>query len=87
MPYIKQERRLNYDNLIKDLSVQLRVYNLDEGDINYVVSSLFKKLFEAEKSYKTINKLMGVLSCVQAEFYRRLAVPYENTKISENGDI
>jgi len=30
---------------------------------------------------------MGVLECVKQEFYRRRAVPYEEEKIEENGDI
>jgi len=28
-----------------------------------------------------------LLSCAAAEFYRRVAVPYENVKIAQNGDV
>ena len=30
---------------------------------------------------------MGVLSCVGAEFYRRVIAPYEDKKIIQNGDV
>jgi hypothetical protein len=38
-------------------------------------------------SYKSINDVIGVLECVKQEFYRRIAVPYEDKKIEQNGDI
>jgi len=37
--------------------------------------------------YATINEVIGVLECVKQEFYRRLAAPYENLKMGENGDV
>jgi hypothetical protein len=37
--------------------------------------------------YERLNRAMGVLACVQAEFYRRVAAPYEDQKIAENGDV
>ena len=30
---------------------------------------------------------MGVLECCKLEFYRRVAAPYEDIKIEENGDV
>jgi len=38
-------------------------------------------------SYRTINDILGALEGAKLEFYRRVAVPYENSKLSENGDI
>jgi broad-specificity NMP kinase len=38
-------------------------------------------------NYTNVNSVMGVLSCVSAELYRRLAAPYEDRKIKENGDV
>lgn len=32
-------------------------------------------------------KVMGAFRCAQQEFYRRVAVPYEDSKIAENGDV
>ena len=37
--------------------------------------------------YARINELIGVLECAKLELYRRIAVPYEDTKIAENGDV
>jgi hypothetical protein len=34
-----------------------------------------------------INDVMGVLSCVGQEYYRRVAVPLEQKKIDINGDV
>lgn len=37
--------------------------------------------------YDSLNAVIGVLECAKQEFYRRAAVPYENQKITENGDV
>ena len=31
--------------------------------------------------------LIGVLECAKLELYRRVAAPYEDDKIDENGDV
>jgi hypothetical protein len=38
-------------------------------------------------SYHNINDILGALEGAKLEFYRRVAVPYENGKIQENGDV
>jgi hypothetical protein len=38
-------------------------------------------------SYQTINDIVGALEGAKLEFYRRVAVPYEDKKIIENGDV
>lgn len=58
------------------------------GELNYAMSQLIKGyIAERGLSYTSINDVIGVLACLSMEFYRRLAAPYENTKISENGDV
>jgi len=37
--------------------------------------------------YATIAWVMGALICAALEFYRRVAVPHEDRKIEENGDV
>ena len=37
--------------------------------------------------YFYLNRAMGVLECIKQEFYRRVAAPYEDIKIVENGDV
>ncbi len=61
---------------------------LTPGQLNYMIHGLLAKYLEDRVlSYQAINDIMGVLVCVQAEFYRRLAAPYENQKIAHNGDV
>lgn len=84
MPYIKQEDRGYFDNDIKSLSD-----NVDcEGDLNYIFTKLiYNRIEEQGMSYQVINNLIGVLECCKLELYRRIASPYEDIKIKENGDV
>lgn len=85
MPYIKsKEVRESITG-----EVELLIMAIDnEGDLNFAITSLLLEYMKKkEKNYATLNTIMGVLSCVAREFYRRVIGPYENTKIKENGDI
>lgn len=76
MPYIKQDDR---GKLLKQLNVGTLNYSLTRELISYVtVNGL---------SYQTINDVVGALESAKAEFQRRVAGPYEDTKIRENGDV
>ena len=59
------------------------------GELNYLITTnVLRYLHGAPKlSYAEINAVIGVLECAKMEFYRRLAAPYEDTKIRENGDV
>ena len=35
----------------------------------------------------TIGDVVNAMECAKLEFYRRVAAPYEDTKIKENGDV
>lgn len=87
MPYIKQEDRNRLDNPIRGLVFALKESTPKQidGKINYVVSKLLHELYPI--NYYNINKAIGVIECIKLELYRRIAVPYEDTKIKENGDI
>jgi len=87
MPYIKQTERKKFDPTIKALISELKKSDFNEGNLNYIMSKMINAAFDARPSYANINKVMGVLNCVQHEFYRRKAVAYEEVKIKENGDI
>jgi len=59
-----------------------------EGELNFAVTQLCRRYLAAKGiSYATINAVVGVLACTQAELYRRVAVPYEETKRQTNGDV
>ncbi len=85
MPYIKQEDRPAIDECLIDA-----LSHIDSpGKLNYAISTLaYLYLNMKDKvNYDAINEVMGVLACAKEEFYRRVAVPYEDKKIAENGDV
>ena len=56
------------------------------GNINYCLSQLCGAII-GKISYPKIAIITGVLENIKQEFYRRIAEPYEDKKITENGDI
>lgn len=87
MPYIKPDQRGPIDDLLQDLVKHLKQLPLEEQDgaLNYTVTKMLKDLYEPR--YFNYNRAMGVLSSIQAEWYRRDVAPYEDKKITENGDV
>ena len=91
MPYIKEDKREELDpcidNLIKCLDPEkdLMIDNI-LGDINYTFSRILGGLM-GTPSYNKIAMITGVLENIKQEFYRRVAQPYEDLKIRQNGDI
>lgn len=58
------------------------------GELNFQISTLVDNyLVTRNVSYTSLNEVMGVLTCVSQEIYRRIAVPYEDKKQSENGEV
>tara|TARA_R110002020_G_scaffold21782_17_gene73892 strand:- start:73 stop:360 length:288 start_codon:yes stop_codon:yes gene_type:complete len=88
MPYIKQEDRDTLDYHIDYLSVAVANGDSPYGEINYCISRMFNNLIKAEGlNYNQLNSLIGVLECAKMEIYRRVAAPYEDKKINENGEV
>lgn len=87
MPYIKPEKREKYAKILNELITTLKSVPAEEidGELNYVVTKILKEVYPLR--YYHINKAMGVLECIKQEYYRRVAAPYEGTKIKENGDV
>lgn len=97
MPYIKQEDRDLLNPWIDDLFGAMLVDNrvegaetnreLKAGEYNYIITRL-ANYFLQEKglNYANVNELIGALECAKLELYRRVAAPYENKKLDENGD-
>jgi hypothetical protein len=56
------------------------------GDINYAFSRVLSSSM-GKVTYPKIAIITGVLENIKQEFYRRVAVSYENNKIQQNGDI
>lgn len=58
------------------------------GQLNFAITKLLIGYMDREGlSYQTINDCLGALEGAKLEFYRRVAEPYENKKIVENGDV
>lgn len=92
MPYITPEKRTNLDLVIDQLHQQLVKLQVDdelnnmEGNLNYVITALLTKIYSTS-SYSEINDAVGMLECCKQEYYRRVAIPYEDQKCFENGDV
>ena len=56
------------------------------GVLNYIITRICAKII-TDVSYPKIAIITGVLENVKQEFYRRLASPYEDKKINQNGDV
>ena len=84
MPYIIEESRKDIDRVIKNLPRHLHA-----AELNYIFCKIvLKHLKDAPKvDYACINGVIGALECAKLEIYRRLAVPYEEKKREENGDV
>ena len=80
MPYVKAEQR-------KGLDAGRRPE--DAGELNYVVTRIIDDYLGRKGGlrYAHLNEVVGALECVKLELYRRVAAPYEDVKITENGDV
>jgi len=87
MPYINREKRAELDLLVDrvvDLFKRIPDDEVD-GRLNYFFTRILKSLYTP--SYFNYERAIGLLSCIQMEFYRRCVAPYEDEKIRTHGDI
>ncbi|HJT44842.1 MAG TPA: hypothetical protein VJ721_01105, partial [Chthoniobacterales bacterium] len=61
----------------------------DPGELNFAITVLVDRYLEdkGEIRYAHLNEVIGVIDCAKLELYRRVAAPYEDRKITENGDV
>jgi ribosomal protein S3AE len=87
LPYIKADNRNKYKKILEELVKILKTLPPEEvdGELNYVVTKILKEIYPLR--YFHINKAVGVLECIKLEYYRRVAAPYEDSKIKEAGDV
>lgn len=87
MPYIAQERRRRYEEAIAALGAAIDV-ETPGGDINYIITRLLIGWMRKRGlSYAVLADAVGVMETAKLELYRRVAGPYEDRKIEENGDV
>jgi ribosomal protein S3AE len=87
LPYIKPDNRKKYEKILEELVKILKTLPPEEidGELNYVVTKILKEIYPLR--YFHINKAVGVLECIKLEYYRKVAAPYEDSKIKESGDV
>lgn len=84
MPYVRQEDR---DDLKQKIVYAGRSID-NAGELNYLITLLANQyITQHGKNYSVINEVIGALECAKTELYRRVAAPYEDLKIQENGDV
>lgn len=88
MPYISREDRPQYQRVIEELAALIpKERTARPGHMNYVFSLLIEKVYGRELRYADHNEVVGLLHCVEQEFYRRKTAPYEDLKIESEGDL
>lgn len=84
MPYVDKETRLD----LKDKFVYAGRSIETPGELNYFITRIVDEYIRNKSlNYTTLNEVVGVLECAKLELYRRVAAPYEDLKLSENGDV
>jgi len=80
MPYITQERR---KAILDGAKPQ------DPGELNFAITVLVDSYLRDKGGirYSHLNEVVGAIDCAKLELYRRVAAPYEDEKIAENGDV
>lgn len=84
MPYInhKDQREL------RDKITGIVDHNTTEGELNFILTTIVGEyVIKKGLRYKQINAVLGALQGCQSEFYRRVADPYEDSKIAQGGDV
>ena len=85
MPYIPEERRPRF----KEPAMRLGMLCENKGDLNYTICMLIWSWVNRKgpPKYNDHDDVIGVLTDVRDEYKRRKMNPYEDLKITENGDI
>lgn len=93
MPYISQDKRNVLNQAIDSVHHAIVELELDQdgnntqGNLNYAITRLLRMVYGDDGGYQNINDVIGLLECIKMEHYRTVAVPYEEQKRYDNGDI
>lgn len=93
MPYITEIRRAAILDPVDDTIKLSEIHT--PGELNYAIQQLALSYLEwltdgmgvKSAGYIELNDVVGVMEAAKLEFYRRVVVPYEDIKITENGDV
>lgn len=88
MPYIARKDRAPYQRAVSELAALVPSDRTARpGHMNYIISLLIRRVYGESMRYADHNEVVGLLACVQQEFYRRATAPYEDEKIAAEGDL
>jgi hypothetical protein len=88
MPYIDQVSRRLFDPYIKQIKERVSAtLQQRPGEMNYIISQLIRQVYGEHLKYHEYNEILGFLSGVDKELYRRRVAPYEDKKLLENSDL
>lgn len=87
MPYIKQEERKKFRGILKMLELNIQMDHIPAGELNYFITKILLQYLGEQPNYQRFNDVMGILNCMDKEFYRRMMVDYEKIKKEQNGDV
>ncbi|MCI0656857.1 MAG: hypothetical protein L0170_07275, partial [Acidobacteria bacterium] len=58
------------------------------GDLTFLIYHIIRSYVERKGlRFQVIAEVLGALSAADREFYRRVAAPYEDQKLLDNGDV
>lgn len=92
MPYVKDDIRVQVDDAIYQLVDKLGEIPAEEieGAMNYTLTKVMLGAYEQAHGrlrYKHLNSMMGILTCMTQELYRRVGTWYEELAMLKNGDV
>jgi len=79
MPYIDKNKRTIIEGQFSS--------PVNSGELNFLITTIIRDYYNDNPCYQSINDIVGALEGAKLEFYRRVAAPYEDTKIILNGDV
>lgn len=92
MPYINDEFHDDEDGRREELhptgKKRAPFIALNPGELNFQITMACSDYLCFHKyNYESINAVIGALECAKLELYARIARPYEDKKIIQNGDV
>ncbi len=85
MPYIELKSRPALDDEMEHMLDFIEAAQLTPGEKNYMLTRM--AIAMTGKRYADHEAVLGRLTAVLLEWWRRVMVPYEDQKIVENGDV
>jgi len=91
MPYVSPDEKKVVDPVLNNLIDAISDVDLDyePGLLNYVLTKIIHNWLPPKDNMKYfyINEVIGVLRCCEVFLIETVLIPYEKTKMKENGNI